>query len=750
MTESNPKPQTMAGNDGGGGAIRTTLGLLPVLAISTGMGLPAFAQTTDSVELDPVILQSGKGVTTGYLAKESASGKSTAPLVDTPKTVTIITRKEIEERGQTSLSDVLRTTPGITLGAGEGGTAMGDRPSIRGFDATTDMMVDGLRNVARTSYESFNLESIEISKGPDGATSGRGSTGGTINLNSKTPQDTDFNDVSLTYGTGNFKRATLDSNKVFGNIAARLNLMAQGADDLNGRDGLTSERYGIAPSLAYTFGDGSRLTASIYYYVDHDMPDYGLIMSTAATPADISKGSGTKADPYLPADIGNDAYYGLHDKDFRDLTSKSLQLKYDRDLGNGFEWSTTLRLSEDSNYYVATKGRSLAAAATRATRQSISANKQTNTVALNSQIAGEVQSMGLRHNLAFGTDISHEKSKSGSVTITGAVPTADYLNPNPDDPWVGTITKGPWNTWGDTTAVGLYALDTIQLAPKWEATFGLRYDSYKVNYKTATLDLDNDTDFWNGSAGLIYKPTERSSIYARVGTSANPSSDAAGIDASNSLSVATENLKPERSKSYEIGAKWLNPDETLMVTGAVYLTDKTNARVTDELGNTELIGHTRAKGFELGVAGQVTEKFALSAGYTYIDAEYVDAGYTNVGTTTAPRYVPSPNNGNKVAGVVPRSFAFWGTYEATDALTLGLGATYLSSRVANAANTAAVPSSWQVDAMASYRFNDDTAVRLNVTNLFDETVYGNAHVNGTEHVNVGAGRTVSLTLTKSF
>lgn len=720
-------------------SVTPTLGLLPLLAISAAVSgpVPALAQT--AVDLDPVTIQGIDGSTearTGYGLTDSTSKKVLTPLAETPKSVTVITQKQIQDRGATSLTEVLRTTPGITLGAAEGGSnALGDRPTIRGFEAGQDMLVDGLRSVARTSHESFNLESIEITKGPDGATAGRGATGGSINLGTKKPVDDEFTDVALTFGTGAFKRATLDTNRTIGDLGLRLNVMAQGADDLSGRKGVSSERYGIAPSLSYQFQDGSKLTASLYYYENHDLPDYGLSMENSG---------------YLTGNWGpikgqkNTAWFGLKDKDYRDVVSKSALFQYERDLGAGFSWSSSLRFSHDTNEYVGTKGL-LTSATPIATRRNVSSNKESEAVVFNSQITGETSYFGAEHKLAFGIDISREVNRSRRMTVDGALPDGDLYNPNPDDPWSGTVTVGPILNEGTTNSVGIYAVDVISLAPKWDLSLGLRYDSYRVDFEDFQNNrfIENDSAFFNGSIGLLYKLNDQTSIYGRFASSANPSSDAAGIDNSNNPTLATKDLDPERSYSYELGAKWVNASSTFMLSGALFVTDKTNARQqVDSDGNYDLIGKTRAKGVELGFAGQVTDKLNLSGGYTYTDAEQVKTGYSNAGFGV--------NDGKKVANIVPHSFSIWGTYDYSQAISLGLGASYNSKRFVNSANTYEVPGTWQVDAMASYKFDNGATVRLNVLNLFDETIYTSAHTAGWEQVNVGPARTVMVTLAKSF
>ncbi len=363
-------------------AIRTTLGLLPVIAISTGMAFPAFAQTTTtttttqkSVELDPVLLQ-GQAAEgdTSYKTDSSANEKRPTPVLDTAKSTTTITKRQIEERGATTLSDILATTPGITIRAGEGGVQAGDNIYIRGLDASTETLIDGVRNTSRTSYEAFNLESIEITRGSDGAESGAGSEGGSVSLNTKKPRPGKFDDVSLSFGTGNYKRATLDSNREFGDIGARLNLMYQDADDLGGKKGKTSKRYGIAPSLSYAISDATKLTAGLYYYKNEDMPDYGVRMTGSATNPTYGVGSGTAADPYQPIKVPTDTYYGTPGRDFTDNSNASGYLRLDHDFSDDLKFSATLRKNRDVTKYVVTQP---ATTATEISRGQKSTNRET-------------------------------------------------------------------------------------------------------------------------------------------------------------------------------------------------------------------------------------------------------------------------------------------------------------------------------------------------------------------------------------
>ncbi|SFA80527.1 catecholate siderophore receptor [Poseidonocella pacifica] len=720
-------------------SVATTLGLLPTLAISA-MAVPAAAQQQQSAyDLGEIVVKAPEQETQGYLATESSSAKSTAPLVDTPKSVTVITAAEIRDRGQTSLEEVLRTTPGVTLGAAEGGIPLGTQPVIRGFSAAFDVSVDGIRNASRTTYEAFNLESVEIAKGPSGTTGGRGTTGGSVNLETKKPVEDNFTDTSLTYGTGKFLRGTLDTNRDFGAFSTRLNLMAQSADDLNGREGVTSERYGVAPSLRYQLNGTTSLTAGLYYYESHDLPDYGIPMSTSESDPDYTVGSGTTWDPYEPADVSNENWYGLQDRDFRDLTSKSAFVALDHQLGNGLNWSTTVRVTEDENVYLATK---LDGKPDGVLQDARNGNKLTKTQAINSQITGSGTAFGVEHQFAFGVDISREITRTGSVSENGTDPTTSYSNPNYSADWDGTSTVEDFNGKATTITRALYAVDTITFSPEWELSLGLRWDDYRVKSDTVGRGGASsgtlEDQFLNGNIGLVYHPTANSSIYAAVSTSTNPSAEGAAIQGG--LDEESAALDPERSYSYELGGKMLVND-SLLVSAAIFRTEKDNARINNALGETELAGRTVSKGIELGIAGQINDRWSVSGGYTYTDAKIEEAGFNGNGTTEY-------DDDTEVTNVAPHSLSIWTSYDVTEALTVGGGATYTSERNVNREGTTVLPAHWQVDAMARYAFENDLEVQMNVTNLFDETIYQSGRTN--DFVNVGSPRTVSLTLNKRF
>lgn len=721
-----------------------TLGLLPVLALSTAAGLaaPAMAQ---NVLLDTIELQGQRGgaAANSYAIPTSTSDKLLTPLKDTPKTVKVITRKEIAERGQTSLSDILRATPGITLGTGENGQSPGVNPTIRGNSSSNDVMVDGFRSGLRAEFEAFNIESVEVSKGPGGAAAGPGATGGTINLGSKKPIIGEtFNDATLSLGSGAFKRATVDMNHSTGDLGFRLNAMVQDANSLNGREGRTSDRFGIAPSISYKLNSSSTLTAGLYYMRDKDLVDYGVPLSTSATPLAFRRGAGTPQDPYLPVDVPTDAFYGNQARDFNDAKTTSAFLRFDHEFTPSLRWSTQLRVQDSDIEYYVSRPQSAAGNPNAVTLSGVGRDRQADDIAFNSQLTGETQIGGLTHRYALGIDVSNSDVSSRTPSATGPALSTPYDRPDPLQAWSGSYSYGP-ATQSEYRTRAIYLFDVVELAPKWEASFGLRYDKFTSQSTDGTgLVNANNSSFWNGSIGVVHKYSDALNLYASIGSSANPAGEPSGQGGT--ASTTLDALDPERAYSYEIGAKWSMFDDQLQLSAALFETKKNNARQTNQFGETDNIGKTRSRGFEFDVAGQINSKWGISAGYAYTDAKILDAGFTGCPAAC----VPSASNNSRVAGVPLHAVSLWSTYAVDDKLTLGGGAQFTGKRNLNAAGTVALPNQVRVDLMASYKVTDTATIRFNANNIFDEQLYSGNRGNG--WANVEPGRNFAISLNTSF
>ncbi|MFN4276867.1 MAG: TonB-dependent receptor [Ferrovibrio sp.] len=708
------------------------LGAASAVALSAA-GLPAAAQTTAPPAQLPAISVEGQKPAEGYKVDESASPKFTAPLLDTPKSVTIIPQELIQERGATSMSEVLRTTPGISLGAGEGGTAIGDRAFIRGFDALSSTYVDGIRDTGSQSRDPFNLEQVEITKGTNGTFVGRGSTGGTLNLVSKTAKAEDFNAGSATLGTDMTKRLTVDINRVIdGNIGLRLNAMAHDAE-VAGRDEVEVTKYGFAPTITFGLNKPTRLTLSYYHYQVEDMPDYGH-------PFDPRTGK--------PVNVDRDNFYGLTSRDFRETYYDGLTGRIEHDLTDAITLSNTTRYSYAENKYIVTKPNVSLAQVQSGTisRESRSRNADTESIINQTDMKAEFETGGLKHNAMAGIELARENNANRGYTLNPATVTGSsgsLYDPNPSDPYTGTI--GPSSSYTHTTVdtQAIYLLDTIALAPQWDVNLGLRFDNYETKSvgvgTSGSFDLGRRDTFLNYQTGLVYKPLPNGSVYVSYSTSSNPSGGGAGEGGDEgSISATNDSLKPEENVTYEIGTKWDLLDKKLSLTAAVFRTDKENARVSGINNTAENlpVGKQRVDGFEVGATGNLTERWKVFGGYTYLRSELLDDGPN------------ASNDGNEFPFIAPHNLSLWTTYDIAPDWTIGGGAIYTAKRYANTANTYTLPDYWRFDAMVAYRLTASVDLQLNVQNLLDETYYDATHAG--QFAIVAPGRVALLTTNFKF
>ncbi|VVN79181.1 TonB-dependent receptor [Pseudomonas fluorescens] len=688
---------------------------------------------------------------TSYKTDTSASRKFTAPLRDTPKSVTVIPQQVIRDTGATSLVDALRTTPGITFGAGEGGNPAGDRPIIRGFNAESDVFIDGMRDPASQSREIFNVESIEVSKGPGSAFTGAGSTGGSLNLVTKSAKLGNSYNGGFTYGSDQTKRTTLDLNQQMTDTSAfRLNLMKHEAN-VAGRDDVDVSRWGVAPSFAFGLGTDTRLTVGYYHVETDDMPDYGIPLTLSPN---RSKHAVDK-----PVNVDRDNFYGLNSRDYRESTNDSGTIKLEHDLNDNLTLSNSFRMSRSTLDYVVTnpddsKGNVANGTVLRNTKNR---NSTSSGWVNQTDLSARFDTGFIEHSLVTGIEFSYSDTHNRPYVVTSAAGTSTTCsprllasgdctslnNPSPGDSWSGTITEGLAFTDTDTKTAAAYVFDTLKFDEQWSLNLGLRYDNYKTTSSgfatrapAGNFSRENTSDLVNYQVGLVYKPLPNGSVYAAYSTSSNPGGETSG-NGSLELTAANSDLDPERNRNYEIGTKWDFFGDDLSLTAALFRTEKTNARIDDPDGATTQVldGEQQVNGLELTYAGKITHNWRVYGGYTYMESEVVK--------TTRPI-----DEGNHMPSTPRNNFTFWSTYDLMPELTIGAGATFVDSQFGNVANSVEIPSYWRYDAMATYRLSKNIDLQLNVQNLTDERYFDQVLQNHYAHV--AAGRTALLSTNFHF
>ena len=661
-----------------------------------------------------------------------ASPKFTEPLRDIPQTINVITSDVMEQQGATTLREALRNVPGITFQAGEGGVPAGDVLTIRGFSARTDLFVDGVRDFGGYTRDSFNLEQVEVAKGPSSGITGRGSTGGSINQVSKLPGLTPSYDATVGGGSADYVRATIDVNQPIAALpgaAVRLNAMWTDTS-VPGRDLVESQRWGIAPSIAIGLGTPTRATLSYFHLGQDNLPEYGIPWVPANTNPALAEYSNGRP----PVDQSN--FYGLATRDYENTGTDMGTLQIDHDVNGAVTLRNVTRVGRTDRDSVITAPRFLSVNDSTALRRQLqSRDMEDGIVANQTNLSARFATGAVEHSVATGLELTRETSENFARTGPDA-PAADLYAPNPFAPYPGPITRSGAVNDATARSAAAYAFDTVSLGRHWELTGGLRWDRFDVDFtsraasgETTELARTDDMVSWRG--GIVYKPRPNGSIYGGYSTAFNPSAE------SLSLNAATAVLEPETTRSLEVGTKWDAFREKLSLVAALFRTEKTNARtpgVNPGDPATVLEGEQRVSGIELGASGRIGDRLTLLAGYSAMSSE--------IAASNRPTEVD-----NALALVPEQTFNIWATYQFPWRLTLGGGVQYMDGVFRNAANTARVPSYALVSALASYDVNAHLTLRVNATNIGDVDFVDRV---GGGHYIPGPGRQVVVSSAVKF
>jgi catecholate siderophore receptor len=672
-------------------------------------------------------------------AQEPEIPALTQPLLETPQSISVMSSQELSDRAIDDLDDALRSVPGISLGAGEF-SWQGNSPNIRGFAARTDMFLDGMRDFGNYYRDAFNIQQLEVLQGPSSILFGRGSTGGVINQTSKHPHFGDVASLTVAAGTDETYRAVVDVNREFEGVSSGAAGRIVGLihhSTVADRDVGEFNRYGIAPSLALGLGTPTRLTVSYFHQSDRNVPDYGLPWYFGER-----------------APVPRNYFYGF-DSDYLDTDTDVLTLTAAHDVNESVTLDAKLRYADYGRKFRITEVL-LDPSTTPSTpladvilNRNIWSGDSDETALLGQLTAtSEFNTGSLGHTFVVGIEGGRETSSPDYENSIG-VPNVGLLSPDPSQPFTSTVTFTRLAV--DTTAksFSVFVVDTVDLAPKWEATLGFRWDYFSADFTSmryssaglleATENIVQTDKMPSYRGALVYKPTDHGSIYATFGTSFNPSAESlTQVVAGRNLgptATGNANLPPEENRTFEIGTKWEMLGESLTVDAAIFRVEKTNARVPDisNPGFNMLGGKQRVDGFQVQAVGMVTSDWMLNIGFTYLDSEVVD---------TVPGAAPV---GSPLINTPKHSITFFTQYSITDRLDIGGGVLYQSERLAqNASNPVRrADGYWVAEAMAKYAVNEHIQLQANVYNLFDEDYLAQLHP---WHVVPGAGRSGQLSV----
>ncbi len=688
-------------------------------AVAAALSIPVTAQE-DNIE---EVLVQGR-----FLSNDALNSvKTPTPIIDVPQSLSILTELQIEEQAFRDFGDVLRYTPGMAISQGEGHR---DAIIIRGVQTTADFFIDGIRDDVQYFRPFYNVQQIEVLRGPNALLFGRGGGGGVVNRVQKTAQVGETF-TSFNGGIDTFSAYTggVDTNLSLGDSAAlRLNAYFEGLD--NHRDFFDGERYAINPTLTAMLSDQTRLTASYEYVNDDRVVDRGV-------PSRRRENG-----PNTPLEGFDNTFFGSPDDNSTTLEAHIFRTRIEHQLSEQMSANATVHYADyDKGYQnlypsddvVLSNG-----APTEVELDGYLDTTQRENLILQANLVSEFAFAGLGHTLLLGAEFGDQQtSNARSDTVFAAngddqivVPFRDPLL-IPDFSYSNRVRDRE----SDVRYVSAYLQDQIDLTDQFKLVVGLRYDVFDIDVFDFIEAEDGDAtggDFSREDTevtprlGFIYKPAENVSVYASYSETFLPRSG----DQFLTLNLDTESTRPQYFENREIGLKW-DFTPTLSLTTAVFDLERESFTSIDPEDQEQVIvieGST-IRGFEVQLTGSLTDRWSISTGYSYLDGEVERAGGGGF-------------DGNRTRQTPENMFSLWTRYDVTNRLSLAVGGTYQDSFFVREDNATEVPDFTRIDAAAYYQVSDDLRLQLNVENLFDEEYFPDAHSND----NISTGRPLNARL----
>ena len=708
-----------------------------------------------------------------YAPAQSADPKFTRPLADTTRTITVVSEEVMKDQGVTNLTDALKNVPGAgAFFAGENGSSStGDAIYMRGVDTSNSIYVDGIRDIASVSRDTFNTEQVEVIKGPSGSDYGRSAPSGSINMISKQPRLDSGIDASASIGSAWFRRGTLDINQAVGETSAvRLNLMGEKTHDA-ARNNVQNERYGVAPSAAFGLGTENRLYLNYLHVTQHNTPDGGI--PTIGLPGYSAPNAATSA-LNSSGKVATSNFYGT-DSDYDDSTTDTVTMRFEHDLSDTTTIRNTTRWSRVKQDYLLTAvmgGATNISTGSSANVDDWSWSRLVNTKDVSNKILTNQTNLTTKfytgpvgHDVSTGFELTRETQTNYGIAAMTA-PAVNIYHPNSDIS-IGGLNRNGANANGQTDTFGVYAFDTLQITHDFELNGGIRLDNYQTKYNSATacggtgrsavacptgaatgtpvttIDTATSGNLVNWKAGALYHLTENGNVYFNYAISQQPpgGSSFALAQGGTGNNANRTDFQPQKAKTSELGTKWNLIDKRLLLSAALFRTDIENEVAQNDDGTYSQYGKKRVEGYELSLAGNITEDWQVIGGYTQQHASVREGASISQDGSNAMPYTPK------------HSFTLWSQYQATDALSVGAGARYVGSMHRGTDGAVGTPNHidgyWVADAKLGYRVNRNLDLQLNAYNLFDTNYVASINKSGYRY-HPGEPRTFMLTANMHF
>ncbi|PPC94340.1 MAG: TonB-dependent siderophore receptor [Methylotenera sp.] len=693
----------------------------------------------------------------GYQAKRSTTAtKTDTELRDVPQAISVVTQDQIKDQSIQSVSESVRYVPGVTAIQGEGNR---DAIVFRGNATTGDFFVDGTRDDVQTYRDLYNTDRIEVLKGPSGMIFGRGGAGGVINRVSKEAGWDPISQITASYGAYDHKRISGDFGQAINEeIAFRINTVYE--DSGSYRDGVDLERYGVTPTVTIKPDENTKIVLGMEYFKDKRVADRGV---------PSANGPGNSVNKRRPYDIGDhSSFYGSSDLSPTETETVAFNAMFEHAFDNGVGVKNRTRYANYNKYYQNVFADSAVANNGNFTVRGYRDTTDRQNIINQTDLTYTAKWGAVEHKLLAGLELSTQDTDNdrlsaffnNNFTTTGTQVTlnannATEISSTPVSFRANLINGN--NAFRDNQStvdvVGLYLQDQIVLSPQWQAIVGLRHDTIKTDFDGSRRrggSSANQNDLISESfnvtdnllsprAGLIFKPVEPLSLYANYSLSYVPRAG----DQLTSLTVTNQSFDPEKFINYEIGAKWdVNPN--LAFTAAVYKLERQNVQIQDPSNSTLqiLVDGQETKGVELGVAGNITDKWSIFGGYAYQDGEITKQQGSGVNAIL---------KGAELGQTPKHTFSLWNRYDFNEMWGAAIGLVSRSDMYAvspTATQSTTLAGYTRLDAAVFAKLNKNTRLQVNLENLTNKEYALYAHNNN--NITPGSPITGRATLIYDF
>lgn len=675
------------------------------LASAATTTLPETSVTADSTreEDNPRV----KDVTTAT--------RTSTPARYVPQAIDSVKTRNVLDYGSSNLGKALEGIPNVSSGA----DTRFDSLRIRGFDASNDFYLDGIRDDSQYTRDLHNIERVEVLKGPAAVLYGRGSQGGIVNRVSKAPEHGRRSTIEAQGGSQDLRSLYADlSADPSDTLSLRLNL---GNEDKNSfRDGIDgNHRQLFAPSMSW------QITPELNWLVQYEYSRY-----------DRTPDRGIPGNPLTgrPADVSRKTTYGDTQRDYINDRAESLRSRLNYELNDQWQLRHTFSLftleSDFDNTYLTAYRPATGLVDRQRWQQDLSTRNLYNTV----ELEGHVETFGLEHTLLVGLEMGEQRRNSLLHQGVG-VPSVPLQGSTASQQHNGTMRVFSDNHT-DVESTGIYLQDQIRLNDQWQLLAGVRFDQFEVdttNKLRGISEKQKDNSF-SPRIGVVYTPWQDHSFYASWSKTYSPVGGGL-IGITPGAAGNTNQTDPEQTRQKEIGVKSEWFDQRLSTTLAIYELELYNRRTRDPIipDLIQLSGLQRSRGIELTATGNVVGNWYVRGGIGLQDATIVKDN--------------NGQQGNRINDVAKRNASLFVTWKPELGWYAETGLTLVGDRYADNQNTVILPGYGRWDALAGYRTHD-WDVRAALSNITDKTYYSSA--TSAAQIQVGDPRSLVVTGTYSF